>query len=110
MAAKGTKQPDNSFLEFVLDQLRDLDGVAARRMFASHGLYRGDKFFAVVWKGRLFLKTDDTTRAKFIAAGSEPFRPTARQTLRSYYEVPADVLDDRAKLVRWAEESAKIRS
>ncbi len=35
-----------------------------------------------------------------------PFRPSEKQTLRTYYEVPADVIEDRAALVRWAEVSA----
>ena len=33
----------------------------------------------------------------------KPFRPNARQTLKSYYEVPADVVEDRGLLRRWAD-------
>ena len=30
------------FVNFVLDQLRELDGLTCRRMFGGYGLYRGD--------------------------------------------------------------------
>ena len=33
---------DESFKDFVLDQLQDLDGVDARRMFGGYGLYRDE--------------------------------------------------------------------
>ena len=32
-----------------------------------------------------------------------PFQPNPRQTLTSYYEVPADVLEDAETLVTWAQ-------
>jgi TfoX/Sxy family transcriptional regulator of competence genes len=33
---------DESFKDFVLDQLRELDDVEARRMFGGHGLYQDE--------------------------------------------------------------------
>ncbi len=32
----------------------------------------------------------------------EPFRLSEKQTLSSYYEVPADVLEDDEELMNWA--------
>jgi len=37
----------------------------------------------------------------------KPFRPNAKQTLKSFYEVPIDVLEDTEQLASWAVESAK---
>jgi DNA transformation protein len=34
-----------------------------------------------------------------------PFRPNERQTLKSYYEVPPDVLDEPETLLSWAREA-----
>ena len=31
----------DGFLDFVLDQLREVSGVSARAMFGGHGIYRG---------------------------------------------------------------------
>ena len=49
---------DDSFKEFVLDQLSALPDVRAKAMFGAHGIYSGDKFFAILDEGRLFFKTD----------------------------------------------------
>lgn len=93
---------DSSFLTFVLEQLHTLGEVTPKAMFASHGLYAGDVHFAIVSAGRLYLKVDDQTRGDFETAGMGPFRPTDKQTLVSYYEVPLEVLEDRGELAAWA--------
>jgi DNA transformation protein len=36
----------------------------------------------------------------------KPFRPNAKQILKSFYEVPIDVLEDAEQLVAWGQESA----
>lgn len=93
------KRPD-SFRDFVLEQLGD--GVQARAMFGGHGLYHGDAFFGILFKGRFYLRTTPRTRPGFESRGMKPFRPTARQTLKSYYEVPGEVLEDRDLCRAWA--------
>ncbi|HEX2040368.1 MAG TPA: TfoX/Sxy family protein [Acidimicrobiales bacterium] len=96
----------NEFVAFVQDQLSHLDGVTVRPMFGAHGLYLRGSFFAIAYDDRLYLRTDDATRPKFLEAGMAPFRPPKGPTIGSYYEVPADVLDDRELLAEWAEEAA----
>ena len=36
----------------------------------------------------------------------KPFRPSEKQTLKNYYEVPADVIEDRSELASWASKAA----
>jgi DNA transformation protein len=93
---------DDTFKDFVLDQLRALDGVVARRMFGGHGLYRGGQFFGILYQGRLYFKTSATTRAEYERRGMKPFQPSAKQTLKNYFEVPADIVEDAATLAAWA--------
>jgi len=93
---------DDSFKDYVLDQLTMLGAVRARAMFGGHGLYRGLEFFGIVHQGRLYFRTDARTRPGYIARSMSPFQPNPRQTLASYYEVPADVLDDVEILANWA--------
>ena len=93
------------YLDYVLEQLGELGPVTSRAMFGGHGLYLGDQFFAIVYRDRLFLRTDETSRREYERHGSEPFRPNARQTLKNYWEVPGDVLDDRASAVEWARDA-----
>ena len=100
--------PSDSFVAYVLEQLAGAEGLGCRAMFGGHGLYRGATFFGILFQGRLYLKTDDTTAADYTRRGMRPFRPNDRQVLKTYYEVPADVLEDRATLARWA--MAAVRS
>ncbi len=37
-----------------------------------------------------------------LAAGTGPFQPRVGKTLRNYYEVPVDVMEDADRLVAWA--------
>ena len=94
---------DDSFKDFVLDQLRDLDDVEARRMFGGFGLYQDETFFGIVHKGCLYFKIDETTVAEYRKRKMKAFRPNAKQTLKSYYQVPVEVIEDRDHLAQWAE-------
>jgi DNA transformation protein len=98
------KKKKDSFRDFVSEQLGD--GVDIRAMFGGYGLYRGDRFFGIVWKGRLFFRTGPRTRKDYVDRGMKPLRPNARMTLKTYYEVPADVLEDRETLHAWALKAA----
>lgn len=96
---------DDSFKDFVLDQLRDLDDVAARRMFGGYGLYQDETFFGIVHKGRLYFKIDETTVAEYRKRKMKAFRPNAKQTLKSYYQVPVEIIEDADQLCQWAEKA-----
>ncbi len=96
---------DDSFVEFVCDQLGELDGIAHRSMFGGYGLYCGSTFFGIVFRGALYFKTNELTRQKYLDWGSAPFQPNAKQTLKAYYEVPAETIDDAAAFVALAEEA-----
>jgi DNA transformation protein len=99
---------DDSFKEFVLDQIRELDRVSCRAMFGGYGIYCGEQFFAIIYKGRLYFKTDPTTASDYIRQGMKPFRPNAKMTLKTYYEVPADILEDSDQLMEWATKAVQI--
>jgi DNA transformation protein and related proteins len=98
----------DTFRDFVLEQLRDVAGVSCRAMFGGHGLFQDGKMFGILFKSRLYLKVGPRTRPAYEKAGMKPFHPSARMTLRSYYEAPADVLENATELGRWA--SAAIRA
>lgn len=104
--AGGRAVSDRTFLDFVLDQLRGLPALKCWAMFGGHGLYQGPVFFAIVHRGRFYFRVGDATRAAYEARGMKPFRPGPSQTLKSYYEVPADVLEDAAEGARWARAAA----
>ncbi len=98
----------DSFSAFVRGQLGGLAGVAFRRMFGGEGIYRDGTFFGILYRGRLYFKTDAATRPVFVAAGMGPFQPNAKQCLPAYYEVPAAVLEDAVELRAWALRAAQF--
>jgi DNA transformation protein len=93
---------DESFKDYVVDQLHQLDDVEARRMFGGFGLYRDETFFGIVHKGKLFFKIDESTIGEYRKRKMKPFRPNAKQTLKSYYQVPAEIIEDGDELREWA--------
>ena len=101
------KQHDG-FTDFVLDQLSDLHGVTCRAMFGGHGLYCGRVFFGIVHKGRLYFKTNATTAPRYREREMTPFRPSAKQALNSYYEVPVDILENAEELTIWAQQASSL--
>jgi DNA transformation protein len=96
---------DATFRDFVLDQLQRLGEVDCRRMFGSFGLYHNGVFFGILAQGRLYFKTNTVTRSTYVQRGMLPFRPNPGQTLKSYYEVPVDILEDHERLVVWARQA-----
>jgi DNA transformation protein len=95
---------DDSFNEFVLDQLSALPYVRARAMFGAHGLYCGEKFFGILDEGRLFFKTDARSQADYVARGMGPFTYESKGKVLTmcYHEVPPEILEQPGELVEWA--------
>ena len=94
----------NEYLIFLKDQLADMGPVTSRRMFGGAGLYCDGVMFAIVADDMLYYKVDDTNRADYEAAGTEPFTFTydKGQMVMGYYEIPADVLENKDKMSQWA--------
>ena len=108
---------DDSFKDFVLDQLNGLAGFECRRMFGGYGFYQSATFFGILFRDRLYFKTSEATREKYLKQGAGPFlyekrdkKTGAKKTvgLKNYYEVPVEILEDRAELSLWACESSQV--
>lgn len=97
----------DGFKEFVLDQLAELRDVTCRAMFGGHGLYHRANLFGIIHKGRLYFKVTPKTVGLYTEEGMKPFRPNAKQTLKSFYEVPPDILEDAERLAAWALQAGK---
>ena len=94
-----------SYKAFVLEQLSAAGTVTPRAMFGGVGLYCQGLFFALIDDDTLYLKVDDTTRPEFERLGAQPFRPFGDDShvMMQYYELPADVLEDRAAVRPWVD-------
>ena len=104
------RRTDESFKDFVLDQLQQLQDVDARWMFGGYGLYRDETFFGILHKGRRYFKTDRATLGEYRKRKMKPFRPNAKQTLKSYYRVPAAIIEDVDRIAEWARQAIRCQN
>jgi DNA transformation protein and related proteins len=98
------------FHSYVLEQLALLRGVSSRRMFGGVGLYCDGLFFGLIDDDVLYLKVDDSNRSDYTSRGMDAFRPFKDKPLYSmtYFQVPADVLEDAEMLAQWARKSCAV--
>ena len=59
-------------------------------------------FFALIHGGVLYLKVDDTTRARYTRWRMPAFQPDGMAAMSSYYAVPTAILEDADALREWA--------
>jgi DNA transformation protein and related proteins len=97
-----------SYREFVLEQLGRVTPVTGKSMFGGVGIYAQGLFFALIAEDRLYFKVDDATRSEFEERGMEPFRPFGEDSAMGYYEVPADVVEDVARLESWMHKALEV--
>ena len=78
-------------------------------MFGGFGLYQREVFFGIIFRDRLYFKTDESTRNEYLKMGMSPFRPNERQALKSCYEVPAEIVEDAGRLADSAREAVSCQ-
>ena len=100
----------DDFFRYVLEQLSGLQGVASRRMFGAVGLYSDGAFFGLISSDVLYFKAGDANRPDYEARRMGQFRPfrDKPQISMSYYEVPAEVLEDADECILWARRSIAV--
>jgi len=92
-------------LDHALELLAPLGSLRSRRMFGGWGIYVEDLFIAIIAFDQLFLKADDTTVARFEAAGCRRFeyeREGKMAGLR-YFSPPEDAMESPALMRPWAQ-------
>jgi len=98
-------QQTKHLADHYVDQLSGWGKITTRPLFGAVALYRSDQVFAMIWHGALYFKVDDESRAEYEAAGSRALGYVSEgeeHALKSYWEVPADVVESKDKLHAWA--------
>lgn len=93
----------NALVAHCTELLVPLGSVRVRRMFGGHGLYVDELFIAIIAFDRLYLKAGPETRARFEAAGCEPFVYNAKEKAVSldYWTAPAEAMESPALMAPW---------
>jgi DNA transformation protein len=84
-----------------------MQGVTARSMFGGHGIFKSSMMFALISDDVLYLKVDDKNRKRFEREGFGPFVYSGgkKPMTMSYYEAPAEAMEDSPLLCDWAKGS-----
>jgi DNA transformation protein len=95
---------DDGFIAFVGELLEPAGRITTRRMFGGHGVYCDAIFIAIIIDGRLYLKVDDETKPRFVAAGSAPFtyEGKGKPIEMSYWNAPEEAFDSAEQMLPWA--------
>jgi len=93
----------NEYLQFIIQKLDPLGDVKSRAMFGGYGIFYEGLMFALISDDTLYFKVNESNRAIYEKAGSKPFPHGI-----SYWEVPADVLEEDGMLHNWAQISINI--
>jgi DNA transformation protein len=98
---------ESEFVGFVIESLRPLGPVAARRMFGGHGIFMDGVMFGLIADDQLYLKVDDGNRTAYEAEGLQPFSYRGRggRIETSYREAPSEGFEDPEVLCDWAREA-----
>lgn len=96
--------------EYIAEQLSAWGDIVIKGMFGGFGVYRDGLMFALIADDQLYFKVDDSNRRDFEQAGSVKFTYEAKgETMAlSYWLVPAEVIDDRDEISRWAEKAYEV--
>lgn len=93
-----------STIEFLQDQLAELEGVRVLKMFGEYALYYQDKVVGLVCDDQLFVKL--TTEGKAVA-GEQHVEASAYPGARPSLRIGADVLEDDEQLCELIRITAK---
>ena len=93
----------NEYLQFIMQKLDSLGDVKSRSMFGGYGIFHEGLMFAVIADDTLYFKVNESNRDIYEQDGSKPFPHGI-----SYWEAPAELLEEDSKLCEWANISIKI--
>ena len=98
------------YCDYIIDSLAPWGKVTSRRMFGGYGIYRFDLIFGIIIEDTFYLKVNDSNRADYESANSEPFSYDAKgkRVSMSYWQVPAEVLEDSELLCEWARKAYDV--
>lgn len=104
MGQKGDKYTGEAQLsaDLLIEKLGSISGITSKKMFGGHGFFHDGKMFGIIdSKGQAFLKTNESTKVKFEASGSNS------HAKMPYHSIPEGIFQSE-ELIDWVNESILI--
>lgn len=93
------------YLNYLTDQLSEFGEVEIKRMFGGIGLFREGLMFGMIGSDSFRLKVDQHNQKDYEERGMNPYFSGKKKQGMPYWEVPADVLENKKVLSEWAAKS-----
>ncbi len=90
---------DQSFVDFIMDQIGSSGKVSYKKMFGEYGLYFDIKLFALVCDNKLFIKPTNSGRAFITDLVEAPPYPGAK---------PSFLIEDKLEDTDWLNELIRL--
>jgi len=88
------------------DLFAEFGPITLRRFFGGEGLCAGEIMMGMVFDDRIYFKTDEQSRKRFLAEGCKPFtfekRSTGETIVTGWFALPDRLYDDPDELAAWA--------
>ena len=95
-------------LNTVQDKLNEVIAYDNRKMFGANAFQVNGIVFGMVKNDVFYLRSNDDDCEKYIAKGMTNFNPRDKGKGMPYWEVPAEILEDKAKLKLWVNDALAI--
>jgi len=95
---------EREFADHIVDLMESIGSVSARAMFGGFGIFLDGVMFGLIADNVLFFKVDQESEDELKALELEPFtyNKKGKEFKMSYYQAPAEVLEDSEAMARWA--------
>ena len=90
---------DQTFVDFIVDQIDNAGEISAKKMFGEYGLYSGEKLFALICDNKLFIKPTQAGRAFIGDVVEAPPYPGAK---------PSFLIEEKVEDRTWLSELVRI--
>jgi TfoX/Sxy family transcriptional regulator of competence genes len=90
---------DQTFVDFIVDQIENAGEISAKKMFGEYALYSGEKMFALICDDKLFIKPTQAGRAFIGDVVEAPPYPGAK---------PSFLIEEKVEDRGWLSELVRI--
>lgn len=90
---------DQTFVDFIVDQIENAGEISAKKMFGEYALYSGEKLFALICDDKLFIKPTQAGRAFIGDVVEAPPYPGAK---------PSFLIEEKVEDRGWLSELVRI--